>query len=75
VNDTHKSKGIGFGIVQYLIQTARKKRLKTLFLLTTQATDWFFEFGFVWASPSELPESRQKGYNFERNSRVLLLKL
>ncbi len=75
VNDTYKSKGIGFGIVQYLIQTARKKRLKTLFLLTTQATDWFFEFGFVWASPSELPESRQKKYNLERNSRVLLLKL
>lgn len=75
VNDTYKSKGIGFGIVQYLIQTARKKRLKNLFLLTTKATDWFFEFGFVWASPSELPESRQKGYNLERNSRVLLLKL
>jgi amino-acid N-acetyltransferase len=75
VNAAYKSNGIGFGIVQYLIQTARDNRLKTLFLLTTQAADWFFEFGFVWASPSELPESRQKRYNFERNSRVLLLKL
>ncbi len=75
VNDTYKSKGIGRGVVQYLIQTARQKELKTLFLLTTQAADWFFEFGFAWASPSKLPESRQKGYDFERNSRVLLLKL
>jgi amino-acid N-acetyltransferase len=75
VNNTYKSQGIGFGIVQYLIQTARDKQLKTLFLLTTQAADWFFEFGFVWASPSVLPESRQQQYNPERNSRVLLLKL
>jgi len=75
VNDAYKSKGIGRGLIQYLIQTARQKQIQTLFLLTTQAADWFFEFGFVWASPSELPEPRQGGYNFERNSRVLLLKL
>ncbi|MCG8634769.1 MAG: amino-acid N-acetyltransferase [Desulfobacterales bacterium] len=75
VNETYKSKGIGRGLVQYLIHTARQKQIKTLFLLTTQAADWFFEFGFVWAGPSELPESRRKKYNMERNSRVLLLKL
>ncbi len=75
VNDAYKSKGIGRGLVQYLIQTARKKQIQTIFLLTTQAADWFFEFGFVWADPSELPESRREGYNSARNSRVLLLKL
>ena len=75
VNNTYKSQGIGRGVVEYLIHTARTKQIKTIFLLTTQAADWFFEFGFVWASPLELPESRQKRYNQERNSRVLLLKL
>lgn len=75
VNDAYKSKSIGRGLVQYLIQTARKKKIKALFLLTTQTADWFFEFGFVWAGPSELPQSRREGYNLERNSRVLLLKL
>jgi amino-acid N-acetyltransferase len=75
VNETYKSKGIGRGLVQYLIQTARKKQITTLFLLTTQAADWFFEFGFVWAAPSELPEPRREGYNMKRNSRVLLLRL
>ena len=75
VNDAYKSKGIGRGLLQYLIQTARKKQIQTLFLLTTQAADWFFEFGFVWASPSALPERRREEYNPERNSRVLLLKL
>ena len=75
VNDAYKSQGIGRGLVQYLIQTARKKQMQTLFLLTTQAADFFFEFGFVWANPSELPDSRRDGYNLERNSRVLLLRL
>ncbi|MBU0463541.1 MAG: amino-acid N-acetyltransferase [Proteobacteria bacterium] len=75
VSDTYKSKGIGRGLMQYLIQTARKKQIQTLFLLTTQAADWFFEFGFVWASPSDLPAPLQGRYNPKRNSRVLLLKL
>ncbi len=75
VNDAYKSKGIGRGLVQYLIQTARKKQIQNLFLLTTQAADWFFEFGFVWASPLDLPELLRERYNPERNSRVLLLKL
>lgn len=75
VNNAYKSRGIGRGLLQYLIQTARNRQIKTLFLLTTQAADWFFEFGFVWAAPSRLPFSRRQGYNLERNSRVLLLKL
>lgn len=75
VNEAYKSKGIGRGLVQYLIHTAREKQIHTLFLLTTQAADWFFEFGFTWADPSDLPPLRKKGYNRERNSRVLLLNL
>lgn len=75
VSDAYKSKGIGRGLVQYLIKTAEKKQIQNLFLLTTQAADWFFEFGFVWATPSDLPAPLQKRYNPERNSRVLLLKL
>jgi len=74
VNDAYKSRGIGRGLVQSLIRTAQKKGINNIFLLTTQAADWFFEFGFIWAEPSDLPESRQKTYNPERNSRVLLLK-
>ncbi|MCP4718615.1 MAG: GNAT family N-acetyltransferase, partial [Desulfobacteraceae bacterium] len=75
VSDSYKSKGIGRGLVQYLIQTAGQKQIQNLFLLTTQAADWFFEFGFVWASPGDLPKPQRERYNPERNSRVLLLKL
>ena len=75
VNTAYKSKGVGRGIMQYLIQNAHGKKLKTLFLLTTQASDWFFEFGFTQGSPRDLPEDRKNNYNMKRNSRVLLLTL
>jgi len=75
VNDAYKSRGIGRGLIQYLIESARKKQIKQVLLLTTQAADWFFEFGFVWADPKDLPQSRQETYNSDRNSRVLLLNL
>ncbi len=75
VNDAYKSQGIGRGMIQYLIDTAKKRKLARLFLLTTQAADWFFEFGFVWGTPENLPKERQVTYNLARNSRVLLLTL
>ena len=75
VNPAYKSKGIGRGLVEYLIRTAKDKGIKNLFLLTTQAADWFFEFGFTWAKSSSLPKVKQAAYNSKRNSRVLLLKL
>jgi amino-acid N-acetyltransferase len=75
VNAAYKSKGVGRGIMQYLIQKAHEKNLKTLFLLTTQAADWFLEFGFIQRRPEDLPEHRKDNYNMKRNSRVLLLDL
>jgi len=75
VNPAYKSKGVGRGIMQYLIQNANERKLKTLFLLTTQAADWFLEFGFIQGRPEDLPEHRKNNYNMERNSRVLLLGL
>jgi amino-acid N-acetyltransferase len=43
-----------------------------LFVLTTQATHWFKERGFVEASIGDLPVARQQLYNYERNSKVLI---
>ena len=75
VNTAYKSKGVGRGIMQYLIEKAHEKKIKTLFLLTTKAADWFFEFGFTQGHPEDLPEHRKNNYNMKRNSRVLLLPL
>lgn len=73
VNPSYKSRGVGRGIMQYLIDVATRKGLKHLFLMTTQAADWFFEFGFIHGSPKDLPEKKRATYNIQRNSRVLTL--
>lgn len=75
VTPSYKSKGVGQGIMEHLIRSARRKGFSRLFLLTTRAADWFYDFGFVHASPEALPEIRKANYNRCRNSRVLMLEL
>jgi amino-acid N-acetyltransferase len=75
VNSSYKSKGVGQGIMEFLIDLGRKRELKRLFLLTTQTSDWFYKFGFILGTPADLPPGRKARYNNERNSRVLLLDL
>jgi amino-acid N-acetyltransferase len=43
-----------------------------LFVLTTQATHWFLEQGFVEASVEDLPVNKKQLYNYQRNSKVLV---
>jgi amino-acid N-acetyltransferase len=54
---------------------ARQIRIKRLFVLTTRTAHWFIEHGFVEGSLDELPEARQKLYNFQRQSKIFLKKL
>ena len=51
---------------------ARAAGAERLFVLTTQASHWFRERGFVEAGHSALPRERRGLYNFQRRSRVLV---
>ena len=51
---------------------ARAAGAERLFVLTTQASHWFRERGFVEAGHSALPRERRDLYNFQRRSRVLV---
>lgn len=62
---------IGTKLLRHIEEQARAKSLQSLFVLTTQASDWFKERGFVMSSIEELPENRQALYNFQRNSLIL----
>ena len=75
VNEIYKSRGVGRGFMEYLIQQGRDQGYTRLFLMTTQAADWFYGFGFVPATPDDLPPERKNSYNWNRNSRVLMLDL
>ena len=67
--------GTGRRLVEYMIETAREAGYDELFVLTTQAFDWFRQLGFVQADISRLPELRKQSYDEERSSRIMVLTL
>lgn len=51
---------------------ARARGIKRLFSLTTHTPHWFIERGFVQGKIEDLPMHRQRLYNYQRNSLVLV---
>ena len=75
VDGAYTGQGTGRKIVSFLLERARKAGAKTVFLLTTQTSDFFMRNGFREAPISVMPAERQAAYNPDRNSRVLALNL
>lgn len=50
-------------------------RLSRIFVLTTVTGHWFLEQGFEEKSIDTLPSSKQKMYNYTRNSKVYMLQI
>jgi len=67
--------GLGKKIVGYLIEKAKKAKMKRVFVLTTQSQDWFEALGFKEASVESLPEEKRKVYDQARGSKVFALEL
>jgi len=72
VDPAYAGRGTGGKIVDYLVQKARKKGIRKVFLLTTQTSDFFMRMGFKEAPVTALPPARRKSWNPTRNSRVLV---
>ena len=64
--------GIGERLVRFLIERARASGLTRLFVLTTQASDWFEKIGFQAGTVDQIPAAKRERYDRERNSRVLI---
>lgn len=62
--------GFGPGLINYLLERAEVMKIKKIFILTTQAADWFESLGFEKSEVETLPEKRKKLWNPERNSKV-----
>lgn len=75
VDANHCGQGTGRKIISFLLDKARKAGVKTVFLLTTQTSDFFMRNGFREAPISILPPEKQATYNQDRNSRVLSIDL
>ncbi len=75
VDETFSHIGIGPQIIKYLIDKAKTISLKSVFILTTQTSDWFEGQGFIPDTIGSLPEDRQRQWNPKRGSKVFRLPL
>lgn len=72
VHPDYQRGGRAAALLKRVETEARKLGLKRLFSLTTHSPHWFIERGFVHASTNELPVQKQRIYNYQRNSIVLV---
>ena len=70
VDENFKHMGIGEKMVKFLCQAAKARDVKSVFILTTQAGDWFQSLGFKADSVESLPPERRAKWTPERNSKV-----
>lgn len=75
VHPDYRDAGRGEALLEQIERKARQQKIKRLFVLTTHAPHWFAERGFKPGSLQDLPVGRQRLYNYQRNSKVLVKKI
>ena len=74
VDENYAHMGIGPKLIDNLISQASAGEAASVFIMTTQAADWFETLGFEEDNISTIPEERHKIWSRERNSKVYRLK-
>lgn len=72
VHPDYRGSAFGDSLLDELERRARDQRFESVFVLTTQATQWFGERGYRATDIAELPVQKRALYNVQRNSAVLL---
>jgi amino-acid N-acetyltransferase len=75
VDESCANIGIGPKLMEYLIDRATKENLDSIFILTTQASDWFESLGFAPDDISTLPAKRKKKWTPHRGSKLYRMKI
>lgn len=75
IHPAYRNSSRGDMLLQKIIEKARQQQLNKLFVLTTQSIHWFQERGFIPAGIEDLPPQKQAQYNYQRNSKILILSL
>ncbi len=68
----YRGENRGQRLLAHVEAQARRRGLERLFVLTTRTLHWFRERGFRPATFTDLPVQRQRCYNAQRNSKVLI---
>jgi len=75
VNPLYRAKGRGDAMLGYLGRLCVEAGATNLFVLSTQAMEWFIERGFDEVGVDLLPPSRQVTYNYKRGSKIYMKKI
>jgi amino-acid N-acetyltransferase len=75
VHPDYRETGRGAALLQLTERNALTLGLEQLLVLTTHTVHWFQERGFIPADIKDLPVARQRLYNYQRNSKVLMKRL
>ena len=70
VDPDFRREGYGEALMHEIERRAKKLKLARLFVLTTRASGWFLERGFVESDPARLPKQKRDLYNWQRRSLV-----
>lgn len=75
VDPAYGNMGVGPKLINYLLDKARVKGVKSVFVMTTQTADFFEKLGFAPDSIDSIPPERKKLWNLERGSKVYRISL
>ena len=75
IHPDYRDAGRGEALLERIERSAKQKKIKQLYVLTTHAAHWFVERGFKVGSLQDLPVARQALYNYQRNSKVFVRKI
>jgi amino-acid N-acetyltransferase len=75
VHSDYRNMGRGDKLLQHMEQMARARGLHSLFVLTTQTSQWFQERGFSATPLDSLPMEKRALYNWRRNSLAFIKSL
>ncbi|WP_392558666.1 amino-acid N-acetyltransferase [Orbus mooreae] len=73
IHPDYRSSARGDMLLEKLVEQAQKMKLTKLFVLTTRSIHWFREKGFIPAEVDNLPIKKKQLYNYQRNSKILML--
>ncbi|RKS85910.1 N-acetylglutamate synthase [Orbus hercynius] len=73
IHPEYRSSARGDMLLDKLIEQAQKMKISQLFVLTTRSIHWFREKGFIPAQVDNLPIKKKQLYNYQRNSKILIL--
>jgi amino-acid N-acetyltransferase len=72
IHPQYQNAGDGERLLKRIEARARQAGITRLFVLTTRTAHWFIKRGFAPANVDVLPIERQRLYNWQRRSQILL---